>query len=168
MGRIRDGVKRPSYLLFSMAARQIVAKTCQNLQRVDFSGVYEAVGAPILRTRSGFVGICGSCSLVAIRSFRRRLRQPTKSDICILMGPALPIRHGLAHGSFWSLPSASLRLHVLSSLSTFIRSLTWIFSSERTAFLIFWRDFSVALPAASLSNFASISLQVKGRFEPPG
>jgi hypothetical protein len=37
-----------------MAARQIVAKTCQNLQRVDFSGVSEAVGAPILRTRSGF------------------------------------------------------------------------------------------------------------------
>ena len=47
--------------------------------------------------------------------------------------------------------------------ATFIRSLTWIFSSERTAFLIFWRDFSVALPAASLSKLASISLQVKGR-----
>jgi hypothetical protein len=168
MGRIRTASSDQATCCSRWRPDKSLPKPARTSNALIFLAFLRPLGHRFFGPEADFVGICGSCSLVAIRSFRRRLRQPTKSDICILMGPALPIRHGLAHGSFWSLPSASLRLHVLSSLSTFIRSLTWIFSSERTAFLIFWRDLSVALPAASLSNFASISLQVKGRFEPPG
>ena len=81
-------------------------------------------------------------------------------NYCEFEHEAVAPRHGFE-------PSASLRLHVLSSLSAFIRSLTWIFSSERTASLILWRDYAVVRPVASFSNFDLISLQVKGRFEPP-
>jgi hypothetical protein len=51
---------------------------------------------------------------------------------------------------------------------TFIRSVTSISSSERTASLICRRDCSLAWTAESLSNFASTSSHVNGRLGAPG
>jgi hypothetical protein len=52
--------------------------------------------------------------------------------------------------------------------SSFIRSLTWIFSTERTASLISRLSASSARPATSLSNFSTESSHVKGREARPG
>ena len=68
---------------------------------------------------------------------------------------------------FQFLPRRACGCHPLSSLSVYVRSLTWMSSSKRTASLIFWRDVAVACPAASLSNFASISFQLNGRVGSP-
>src|ERR1700733_1969944 len=55
-----------------------------------------------------------------------------------------------------------------TSASSFVRSPTWIFSSDRTAFLISRPNCAPTWPAASLSNLALISSQLNGRVGNPG
>jgi len=65
-------------------------------------------------------------------------------------------------------PLQNLYLHQFTSASSFVRSPTWIFSSDRTAFLISRPNCAPTWPAASLSNLALISSQLNGRVGNPG
>ena len=55
-----------------------------------------------------------------------------------------------------------------TSASSFVRSLTWIFSSDRTALLMSRPNCAPTWPAVSLSNLALISSQLNGRVGNPG
>ena len=67
-----------------------------------------------------------------------------------------------------NLPPTSISNFQFTSASSFVRSLTWIFSSDRTALLMSRPNCAPTWPAVSLSNLALISSQLNGRVGNPG